>query len=224
MVAAGSMQLRRRGAAARGQGRRRAQAARCATRPLLQAARRPPPRNPRRRRRRPRPTSPAPRSAAEQQQPAWARSAARWLSYDINSRTKPHVNVGTIGHVDHGKTTLTAAITRVSLSLFQPALNLAPAGPSLAVGAAAGNSGCGKTTPAAAITAGARVFAHTPRNPTIPHLQVLSEGDATTSAVPFDQIDKAPEEKARGITISASHGGSYKRRAQAQTRDTYISH
>ncbi|KIY92897.1 Elongation factor Tu [Monoraphidium neglectum] len=85
---------------------------------------------------------------AGEQQPAWARAAAaRLLSYDINSRTKPHVNVGTIGHVDHGKTTLTAAITRV-----------------------------------------------------------LSEADGTTSAVPFDQIDKAPEEKARGITISASHG------------------
>lgn len=35
------------------------------------------------------------------------------MSYDINSRTKPHINVGTIGHVDHGKTTLTAAITKV---------------------------------------------------------------------------------------------------------------
>ncbi len=60
-------------------------------------------------------------------------------------RSKPHINVGTIGHVDHGKTTLTAAITKV-LSL-----------------------------------------------------QKLAEFS------PFDQIDKAPEEKARGITISASH-------------------
>jgi elongation factor Tu len=60
-------------------------------------------------------------------------------------RTKPHVNVGTIGHIDHGKTTLTAAITRV-LS----------------------NKGLADYTP-------------------------------------FDQIDKAPEEKARGITISVSH-------------------
>ena len=34
-------------------------------------------------------------------------------AYDINSRTKQHLNVGTIGHVDHGKTTLTAAITKV---------------------------------------------------------------------------------------------------------------
>ncbi len=60
-------------------------------------------------------------------------------------RTKPHVNVGTIGHVDHGKTTLTAAITRV----------LAEAG-------------------------GAEFTA-------------------------YDEIDKAPEEKARGITISTAH-------------------
>ena len=60
-------------------------------------------------------------------------------------RTKPHANIGTIGHVDHGKTTLTAAITKV----------LAEAG----------------------------------------------GADFT----PFDQIDKAPEEKARGITISTAH-------------------
>jgi elongation factor Tu len=60
-------------------------------------------------------------------------------------RTKPHCNIGTIGHVDHGKTTLTAAITKV-----------------------------------------------------------LSEsGGASFTA--YDQIDKAPEEKARGITISTAH-------------------
>ncbi len=47
--------------------------------------------------------------------------AARGMSYDINSRTKPHLNIGTIGHVDHGKTTLTAAITKVP-RLSQPAL------------------------------------------------------------------------------------------------------
>ena len=44
--------------------------------------------------------------------------SARWaaqvaVDYDINTRSKPHLNVGTIGHVDHGKTTLTAAITKV---------------------------------------------------------------------------------------------------------------
>ena len=62
-------------------------------------------------------------------------------------RTKPHVNIGTIGHIDHGKTTLTAAITKV-LHDQHPDLN--------------------------------------------PYM-------------PFDEIDKAPEEKARGITISIAH-------------------
>ncbi len=60
-------------------------------------------------------------------------------------RTKPHLNVGTIGHIDHGKTTLTAAITKV-----------------------------------------------------------LSE-KKLANFIPFDQIDKAPEERERGITISISH-------------------
>ncbi|MHB8572477.1 MAG: elongation factor Tu [Candidatus Dormibacteria bacterium] len=60
-------------------------------------------------------------------------------------RSKPHVNIGTIGHIDHGKTTLTAAITKV-----------------------------------------------------------LAE-KGTAEYVPFDKIDKAPEEKARGITISTTH-------------------
>ncbi|RLB92874.1 MAG: elongation factor Tu [Deltaproteobacteria bacterium] len=60
-------------------------------------------------------------------------------------RTKPHVNVGTIGHIDHGKTTLTAAITK--------------------------------------------------------HSGLKGMADF----VPFDQIDKAPEEKARGITIATAH-------------------
>lgn len=46
---------------------------------------------------------------------AWAGGIRGYAeaAYDINSRTKPHLNVGTIGHVDHGKTTLTAAITKV---------------------------------------------------------------------------------------------------------------
>ena len=60
-------------------------------------------------------------------------------------RSKPHVNVGTIGHVDHGKTTLTSAMMQV----------------------------------------------------------LAAEGKA--DYVPFDQIDKAPEEKARGITIATAH-------------------
>ena len=62
-------------------------------------------------------------------------------------RTKPHVNIGTIGHIDHGKTTLTAAITKVLHDKY-PNLNAASA---------------------------------------------------------FDQIDKAPEERQRGITISIAH-------------------
>ena len=61
------------------------------------------------------------------------------------SRTKPHCNIGTIGHVDHGKTTLTAAITKV----------------------------------------------------------LAETGGASFTA--YDQIDKAPEEKARGITINTAH-------------------
>ena len=61
-------------------------------------------------------------------------------------RTKPHCNIGTIGHVDHGKTTLTAAITKV-----------------------------------------------------------LSERVEGNDAVDFANIDKAPEERERGITISTAH-------------------
>src|SRR5579863_7801873 len=61
-------------------------------------------------------------------------------------RNKPHVNVGTMGHIDHGKTTLTAAITKV-----------------------------------------------------------LHEHNPNVEFTPFDQIDKAPEEKARGITIAIAH-------------------
>ena len=60
-------------------------------------------------------------------------------------RTKPHVNIGTIGHVDHGKTTLTAAIT----------------------------------------------------------MALSQQGQA--AAMRYDEIDKAPEEKARGITINTAH-------------------
>ncbi len=67
------------------------------------------------------------------------------MAKEVYQRNKPHCNIGTIGHVDHGKTTLTAAITKVMADTY------------------GGN------------------------------------------LVAFDQIDKAPEEKARGITISASH-------------------
>src|SRR5438093_1250860 len=62
-------------------------------------------------------------------------------------RTKPHLNVGTIGHIDHGKTTLTAAITKV----------------------------------------------------------LSEQGTSTTGIKSFEEIDNAPEEKARGITINTSH-------------------
>ncbi|HET7201361.1 MAG TPA: elongation factor Tu [Burkholderiales bacterium] len=72
-------------------------------------------------------------------------------------RTKPHCNVGTIGHVDHGKTSLTAAITKV----------------------------------------------------------LAETGGATYTA--YDQIDKAPEEKARGITISTAH-------VEYQTKNRHYAH
>src|SRR3981189_2592831 len=61
-------------------------------------------------------------------------------------RTKPHLNIGTIGHIDHGKTTLTAAITKV-----------------------------------------------------------LHDQDPSTTYTSFDEIDKAPEERERGITINIAH-------------------
>ena len=72
-------------------------------------------------------------------------------------RTKPHVNIGTIGHVDHGKTTLTAAITMV----------------------------------------------------------LSQKGEAT--AMRYDEIDKAPEEKARGITINTAH-------VEYQTENRHYAH
>jgi elongation factor Tu len=68
------------------------------------------------------------------------------MSKEKFDRSKPHVNIGTIGHVDHGKTTLTAAITKV-----------------------------------------------------------LGKKNPKVQFVAFDQIDKAPEEKARGITIATAH-------------------
>lgn len=83
---------------------------------------------------------------------AWSRNYA--TAYD---RSKEHFNIGTIGHVDHGKTTLTAAITKV----------------------------------------------------------LAETGGATFVA--YDQIDKAPEEKARGITISAAH-------VEYETKNRHYSH
>ncbi len=67
------------------------------------------------------------------------------MSKEKFDRSKPHLNIGTIGHVDHGKTTLTAAITKV----------------------------------------------------------MAEQGGGEFQA--YDQIDKAPEERARGITISTAH-------------------
>src|SRR5439155_22133051 len=74
-----------------------------------------------------------------------AEERARSMAKAKFARTKPHCNIGTIGHVDHGKTTLTAAITKV----------------------------------------------------------LAEQGKAQFTA--YDQIDKAPEEKARGITIATAH-------------------
>jgi len=68
------------------------------------------------------------------------------MAKKVFERTKPHVNVGTIGHIDHGKTTLTAAITKT-----------------------------------------------------------LARANAVNKYIAFDQIDKAPEERERGITIAIAH-------------------
>ena len=62
-------------------------------------------------------------------------------------RSKPHMNIGTMGHIDHGKTTLTAAITKV----------------------------------------------------------LAESGEGSTAFTAFDEIDKAPEERERGITIAIAH-------------------
>ena len=69
------------------------------------------------------------------------------MSKEKFERNKPHVNVGTVGHVDHGKTTLTAALTKVAA-------------------------------------------------------EALGEGGDVKA---YDQIDNAPEERARGITIATAH-------------------
>lgn len=55
---------------------------------------------------------------------------SNYSDYDINTRVKPHLNVGTIGHVDHGKTTLTAAITKARTCMRPARWGKAPlAGP-----------------------------------------------------------------------------------------------
>ena len=79
------------------------------------------------------------------------------MAKKVFDRTKPHVNVGTIGHVDHGKTTLTAAITRV----------------------------------------------------------LAEEGGAAFRGM--DEIDNAPEEKARGVTIAIAH-------VEYETKERHYAH
>ena len=74
-------------------------------------------------------------------------------------RNKPHLNVGTMGHIDHGKTTLTAAITKV-----------------------------------------------------------LAEKNGNVQVMAFDEIDKAPEEKQRGITINISPCGVRDRQPALRAR------
>merc|ERR1719215_1259516 len=84
-------------------------------------------------------------------------AAVRNFAVGVYTREKPHLNIGTIGHVDHGKTTLTAAIT-----------------------------------------------------------SVLQEAGGNT-AMKFEQIDNAPEERKRGITINASH-------IEYQTKNRHYGH
>src|SRR5439155_17781732 len=82
------------------------------------------------------------------------------MSKEKFDRSKPHVNIGTIGHVDHGKTTLTAAITKI-----------------------------------------------------------LAKGNPKVKFTPFDEIDKAPEEKARG---SRSRRRTWSTRPRIGTTRTWI--
>ncbi|MFZ3916038.1 GTP-binding protein, partial [Salmonella enterica] len=91
------------------------------------------------------------------------------MSKEKFERTKPHVNVGTIGHVDHGKTTLTAAITTVLAKTYGGA---------------------------------ARAFDQIDNAPEEKARGITIN---TSHVRAFDQIDNAPEEKARGITINTSH-------------------
>jgi elongation factor Tu len=86
------------------------------------------------------------RDQRESNRPGRRREKQTAMAKKRFERTKPHLNIGTMGHIDHGKTTLTAAITKV-----------------------------------------------------------LHEANPDVPFTPFDEIDKAPEEKQRGITISIAH-------------------
>lgn len=113
--------------------------------------------------------------------------STRGLSYDINTRSKPHLNIGTIGHVDHGKTTLTAAITKV----------MAEAG------------GSGNT--AVAFDQIDKVFCTYPftfyNNEHIPLYRPLISSLNTMQLLKIVLYSsQAPEERARGITIATAHG------------------
>ena len=107
------------------------------------------------------------------------------MAREVFERTKPHVNIGTIGHVDHGKTTLTAAIT-MTLSLGGTAkAKFERTKPHVNIGTI-GHVDHGKTTLTAAIT-----------------MHQGAHGMAEVRS--FDSIDNAPEERERGITIQTAH-------------------
>jgi hypothetical protein len=170
--------------------------------------------------------------ASEQQQPllapVWARAAARCMSYDINSRTKPHVNVGTIGHVDHGKTTLTAAITRVlseadNTNAAVPFDQIDKARPGRPRARRTGGRAGGRGRVGGGASAGTARAGGRPQHPAA--AAAVAAGAARAGRLlhllrPPPNLPRpprpaprppcqrqAPEEKARGITISASHGG-----------------
>jgi hypothetical protein len=118
--------------------------------------------------------------------------------------SKPHLNIGTIGHVDHGKTTLTAAITKVRpcVALYNQGATWSRAWDAVLPSVAHW------LLPLRGIPLGPACFrlADCSWSPATPEcallwLQVLSE-QGQAKAVAFNEIDKAPEEKARGITIA----------------------
>ncbi|WP_261787142.1 elongation factor Tu [[Haemophilus] ducreyi] len=150
------------------------------------------------------------------------------MSKEKFERTKPHVNVGTIGHVDHGKTTLTAAITTVLAKHFGGA---ARAFDQIDNAPEEKARGITINTSHVEYDTETRHYAHVDCpvskekfERTKPHVNVgtighVDHGKTTLTAAittvlakhfggaarAFDQIDNAPEEKARGITINTSH-------------------